>query len=391
VTRLRFPRRAELAGVALPAVLGVLSVAAAAASDVRTDMETLGLALDNAVLQVSRPSRIGASPRGAARGYRIAGFGAMFVLSPRQLPVPKPPPTAEERDAARALSEAAEALARRLPDVDSEEVREQLRQDARSQRRNEIDLRMREKTGRRAAGEPDPSASASPAQPPGPRTLEEDLQQLEQDVQVQLRLQSEAARMMRDGLGSMPPDVRAEYERQMRELHDQAEAFRQRVERRRAMTEQSVLITLGVETGASGSLAPSGPVTTISMGTSPSPLPAPPVGTSQAALDEGPPVRPWTFWTTPPPEMVAEPGGVVRNVGIAIARVLETQGGRLVHLPPQESVAVAVDFIPATTLLVTARPARTLLVRVRKADIDARAAGLIDTTEFTKRVEVVEY
>jgi hypothetical protein len=364
--RLRFPRGAEVAGVALPAVLGLLSVAAAAAGDMRTDMETLGLALDNAVLHVSRPSRVGGSPRVAARGYRIAGFGAMFVLSPRTLPAHRPQPTAEERDA-------------------------ELQPDARAQRRTEIDLRMREKTGRRAAGEADPPASGSPSQATGPRTLEEDLQELERDVQVQLRLQSEAARMMSNGLASMPPTVRIEFERQMRELHAQAEAFRQRVERRRAMTEQSVLATLGVSSAAPGSAPPSGPTAAVSMATSPSPRPPSSVGLPSEPLEEGPPVRPWNFWSPPPPEPVAEPGNVVRNVGIAVARVLETQGGRLVHLPPQESVAVAVDFIPPATLLATARPSRTLLVRVLKADIDARAAGAIDATEFTKRVEIVEY
>lgn len=364
--RLRFPRGAEVAGVALPAVLGLLSVAAAAAGDMRTDMETLGLALDNAVLQVSRPSRVGAFPRIAARGYRIAGFGAVFVLSPRTLPVHRPQPTSEERDA-------------------------ELQEDARAQRRTELDLRMREKMGRRAAGEADPPTSGSPSQPAGPRTLEEDLQELEQDVQVQLRLQSDAARMMSEGIALMPPAVRAEYERQMRELHAQAEAFRQRVERRRAMTEQSVLTTLGVPSPSAGSAPPSGPATAVSTATRPSPGPPLPVTLPSAAAEEGPPVRPWNFWSPPPSEMVAGPGNVVRSVGIAVARVLETQGGRLAHLPPQESVAVAVDFIPPTTLLATARPSRTLLVRVLKADIDARAAGAIDGTEFTKRVEIVEY
>jgi hypothetical protein len=53
-------------------------------------------------------------------------------------------------------------------------------------------------------------------------------------------------------------------------------------------------------------------------------------------------------------------------------------------------VAVAIDFVPATSPP-TSRPARTLLVRVLKADIDARASGAIDGTEFTKRVEIVEY
>ena len=171
----------------------------------------------------------------------------------------------------------------------------------------------------------------------------------------------------------------------MRELHDQAEAFRQRVERRRAMTEQSVLAILGV---ASTTI---GPGTPLPMATAPSPTPALPSGPALLPPEEGSPLRPWTFWSRTPAEPVVDPGSVVRNVGIAVARVLETQGGRLAHLTPQESVAVAIDFIPATTLLTTARPARTLLVRVRKADIDARTAGAIDRIEFTKRVEIVEY
>ena len=155
--------RTLVSGAALPAVLGLLSVAAAAASDVRSDLETLGLALDNAVQQVSRPARAGALPRGVGRGYRIVGFGAMFVLSPRTLPVARPEPTAAEREAARALSEAATALEQRLPNVGSDEVRQQLKQNVRAMRQAEIDLRMREKTALRAAGEAEPA-------PPGIRS-----------------------------------------------------------------------------------------------------------------------------------------------------------------------------------------------------------------------------
>jgi hypothetical protein len=376
-------RRTIVSGLALPAVLGLLSVAAAAASDVRTDLETLGLALDNAVLQVSRPARPGAAARSAARGYRIAGFGAMFVLSPRILPVPQPRLSAAERDAAQALSEAASALERSLATAGaSEDVRQQIQQDARAMRATEIDLRMREKTGRRAAGEPEPAPPGSAAEAASPRTLEEDLKELERDVQTQLRLQAEAARMlMGDGLASMPPAARVEYERQMQELHDQAELFRQRVERRRQMAEEAVLATLGVTTPSAGAGAVSVAVTT---SPEPSPLPAFPV------IERGSPLRPWSFWTTPREEPAVDPGVVIRDVGIVVARVLETQGGRLAQLPPQESVAVAIDFVPATAPS-TSRPARTLLVRVLKADIDARAAGAIDGTEFTKRVEIVEY
>ena len=158
----RRTRRTVLSGVALPAVLGLLSVAAAAASDVRTDLEALGRALDDAVLEVSRPARVGASPRGAARGYRIVGFGAMFVLSPVPCRCAKPRVAATERDAAHALSEAASALERTLPTDAPEDVRQQIQQDARAMRATEIDLRMREKIARRAAGEAEPSAPGPP-------------------------------------------------------------------------------------------------------------------------------------------------------------------------------------------------------------------------------------
>lgn len=375
---MRGARRTVVSGVAVPTVLGLLSVAAAAASDVRTDLETLGLALDSAVLQVSRPARTGAAPRGAARGYRIAGFGAMFVLPPRVLPASKPQPTAEQREAARLLADAATAFERGMSSFAPAEVRPQVQQDVGATPHAELDLRMREKTGRRAAGEPEPPAPGEAPATPGPRTLEEDLQELEQDVQIQLRLQSEAARMMGDGLASMPADMRADYERQMRALHEQAESFRQRVERRRAMTEQSVLATLGA---ASPTMVVAAPAVSAPP-SSPSPAPT---------TEEGLPLRPWTFWRLPQPESAPDPSSVIRDVGIAVARVLETQGARLSVLAPQESVTVAVDFVPATALVASARPVRTLLVRVRKADIDARGAGAIDGTEFTKRVEIVEY
>jgi hypothetical protein len=103
------------------------------------------------------------------------------------------------------------------------------------------------------------------------------------------------------------------------------------------------------------------------------------------ALQMRPPWSPFNH-SSPAPDA----GGVVRDVGVAVAQVLETEGARLVQLPPQESVAVAIDFVSATATS-TARPARTLLVRVLKADIDARASGAIDGIEFTKRVEIVEY
>ena len=79
------------------------------------------------------------------------------------------------------------------------------------------------------------------------------------------------------------------------------------------------------------------------------------------------------------------------GVGAAVTQVLETYGARLHMLAPQEVVAVAIDFVPATRMGVPARTARTLTVRARKVDIDQRAAGQITPEEFRKRVELVEY
>lgn len=341
-----------VSGMALPAALGLLSVAAAAASDVRTDLESLGAALDDAVLQVTPPARPSLQPRAVARGYRISGFGAMFVLAPRMLPAPSALPPVDEPSAP--------------PDGHP------------ATGRSEAEQRMSEKTGRRAAGDAAPPREAAPATP---LSLEEDLQELEQDVQQQLRMQAEAA-LMGGSIASMTVSQRTDYERRMRALHEHAEEFRQRVERRRQLAEQTVLQILGVAVVAS----PAPPPLAIAIVPLTEPAPQRAFGMAEASLTVRSPWAAFARPASPPPAA----DGVIRNVGVAVARVLETQGARLVQLAPQESVTVAVDFLPGTTPQ-PVRPARTLLVRVRKADIDARAQGAIDGTEFTKRVEIVEY
>lgn len=56
----------------------------------RTDLETMEALLDQAVAKVSRPSvHVVLGGREAARGYRLKGVGAIFVLPPRALPGPQ--------------------------------------------------------------------------------------------------------------------------------------------------------------------------------------------------------------------------------------------------------------------------------------------------------------
>lgn len=355
------------AGVA--ALMGMIGLGASAPADLRTDLEAIGLALDRAVLQVSRPSRA-AAPRSGARGYRLEGFGAMFVVAPRALPVPPAPPTPEEREIARAFSQAAQELEQRLPRVASDDVRLQLQQSLKVMRQAEADVRLREKMARRAAGDPvlPPADTFTPA----PRTLEETLQDLERDVQTQLRLQAEALQAVQSDL---PPEMRREIETHMRIVNQQANAFAAEAERARQEAERAIWSRLGQQ--SSRLPAPSSP--------SPSATDLPADTMPHSVLP------PWHLWNEPMDDPTPDPQGLIRSVGAAVTAVLESQGSRLSVLLPQEVVAVAIDFVPATRLGSRARPARTLLVRARKADIDLRAAGQISPSEFRRRVEYVEY
>jgi hypothetical protein len=76
------PRAAVLlAALALPAFPAAGQPAAA-----REGFDELGQALEAAVRRVSPPSGLSPILRGASRGYRLPGFGVVFVLPPRRLP-----------------------------------------------------------------------------------------------------------------------------------------------------------------------------------------------------------------------------------------------------------------------------------------------------------------
>jgi hypothetical protein len=371
---------ASRAGFAV--AVGFVGLGAAPPADMRTDLEAVGLALDRAVLQVSRPSR--ALPRGGSRGYRVEGFGAMFVVTPRALPVPAPSPTAEEREIATALSQAAHELEQRLPRVMSEDMRLQLQQSLKALRQTEADLRLREKMGLRAAGGPvDGEASAAA---PVPRTMEQTLQDLETDVQAMQRLQEEAIQAVRSDALGIPPEMRREIEAHIRLVNEQAAAFAQEAERARRESERMLWSRLGQEppgpavAGTPATAAQAGPSALAS-----GPEPALPPDAVPAVLP------PWHLWIDPMDDPTPDPEQVVRGVAEAVVSVLEKQGPRLRVLAPQETIAVAIDFVPATRVGTRARPARTLMVRVRKGDVDQRAAGAITPAEFRKRVEFVEY
>jgi hypothetical protein len=111
------------------------------------------------------------------------------------------------------------------------------------------------------------------------------------------------------------------------------------------------------------------------------------------ALDVPPP---WRFWFAPGLEVEAGPGGTDPDeVDAAVSAVRESLASGLASyrrplpsLAPEESVAVAVDFVADRVL--RAPPLRTLLVRVRAGDMRDRQAGRITLTEFRRRLEFGE-
>ena len=54
-------------------------------------------------------------------------------------------------------------------------------------------------------------------------------------------------------------------------------------------------------------------------------------------------------------------------------------------------LVVVVDFLPRSAFATRTRPARTLVVRVRKRELDARAAGQLAAEDLRQRIEYSEY
>jgi hypothetical protein len=288
--------RFALRAARLAAALAILPVAAGAEDRVpsREDLERFEWALDRAVRKVSRPSAaplLGGAE--ACRGYHLAGYGALFVLAPRALP-------------------------------------------------------LRHRTARESPPQP-PVLLPRPALAAEPRAVQPNLSVsadlLEREAQVVA--QQRAAETARE-----------EAELALEELY-----------------RRLVSSTLG---------EPPPPPLLI-------PIPAAPgVGTAEG-VHPPPPVPPWRFWFDS--EEREEPRGpelVVKDVRSAVTDVLENHGPPL-RLAPEEFVVVVVDFLPRSAFATRTRPARTLVVRVRKGELEDRAAGKLAADELRRRIEYSEY
>jgi hypothetical protein len=122
--------------------------------------------------------------------------------------------------------------------------------------------------------------------------------------------------------------------------------------------------------------------------------PAPPAPPQPLSPPQAPP---WSFWFEREEFEARAPERVIQDVGEAVTQVLEAHGSRLVVLRPEESVVVAVDFVPRSGRLLVGpdarrpRAERTLVVRVRKRELEARREGKLAAEELRGLIEYVEY
>ena len=325
----------------------------------REDLEAVGAALENAVARVSRPTRAVVVNRGVPRGYRLPGYGAMIVLAPRALPAPAGSGAASERQAARALASAADQLEESLRGVQSEDARQRIQQHLKALRDAEASL-LRPGGPARVAVAPSPAASEAPAAA-APR----DLAALEREMQAEFARQADALQRAASARGEMDGFMQEELDRELRAMNERAEALRLGAGRALQQIQREAQQRHPGATPVADSPEPS------------------------------PQLIPWQAWFDlegdEPAASAASPEQVIEGVRSAITTVLETQGPRLRGLGPEEMVAVAVDFIPASRMSFRPSAQKTLLVRVAKKTIEARQAGRLSPEEFRKRVEVLEY
>lgn len=325
--------------IALP-VVTLASPLPQPARSPRVELERLAAALEGAVRQVSLPSAepiLGGEP---ARGYYVAGLGAVFVVPPRSVPRPSrmrplrpgQPLLAPPGSGAVDYSDIEELLgpdgARQL----AEQVRHQdaaRREATRSWTTSQRELRALEE--REAALQREAVAAR--------REFERLVEQMMRHMQLRM------------GTPSTPPAA------------EMADAAR------------------GVPAGSSGARAATVPGTPNDDAAPGSPGPPPRTATM-------PP--PWQMWTGVL-EDTRTPERIVADVRDAVTATLEAHGAELRSLPSDELISVAVDFVPRGLFSAQPRPVRTLVVRVRKQALDERAAGRLGRDELQRQVVVSEY
>ncbi len=371
--------RPILVATLLLAVSGGDLPAQPAPSSSRAELEGLRSALERALGRAVGAALLPLGPA-ASHAYRLKGYGAVIVLSPRPLAERRVVrqvlrgEAARRQEVARALAQASRELAQNLVQLQEQGLAQ-------------VELQV------------------------------VDVGDLEREMEQQMAAQAEAMRQFEVDQQEWTQQREEILRRQIRMVEEQAEAFRQAAERARLDAERSVRQRL-VPRAPRVIVAPEAPETpetpeTLEAPVAPPmpgapPAPAapvaatPPVAAAPAALvppvppfppeAAAPPPPPWRFWfdvssedeDAEPPA----PASVIAAARDALAAGLESYARPIVSLGPDELVSVAVDFVPAR--MARARAARTVLARVHVRDLNDRLAGRLSAADLRRRIEYDE-
>ncbi len=264
----------------------------------RDEMESFERRLEDAVGRVSVPhAGILLGRANTSRGYRLPGYGIVFVLTPRSLPGEEPVFVV-----------------------------------------------------RRKAGRAGPGPQVEPHEHPGGgewHWVPENVEELEREVLVLQHAAEARRRAAEEDMDRLVEDIRVRLE--VEEERGSASSGRHDV-------------TVRVE------------------------------GPPDAGPVEEMREPPWKFWLkVETDEERRSPDRVVEDVRSAVIGALDARAGAAVGLGADEFVTVAVDFVPGDLFASHRRPTRTVIVRARQRDLEARARGTIAPEELRDRVEVIEY
>ncbi len=199
-------------------------------------------------------------------------------------------------------------------------------------------------------------------------------------VRTELRRSLDALRASRHALAAeaIPPprvwvmiDERA-VAREVRRLEEQTELLRREAERAWADADHALQQAVLAPVAPAPPVLPAAPA-----------VPAPPAPPTDLLA---PPLLLRSQGETPPQVERA----LQEAVGGAVADVLEKRSPAL-RLSPEESVVVAVDFLPRRALWAAVRPLRTVVVRVKQKDLDGRRQSRLSADELRQRMEVAAY
>jgi hypothetical protein len=166
-------------------------------------------------------------------------------------------------------------------------------------------------------------------------------------------------------------------------MQKDAEAMQREAERALETLERNLRVRLVAPSPAAAPAPPEAP--------EPGEPPEPPMS---ADAPEALPPPPWRSWfDTSEPTDERTPEKVITDVQNALTAALEDIVPSLPSIPADEQVLLAVDFLPMRgfDLDGPSGPVRSLILKVKKRDLNDRHAGKITPEELRRRIEYTQY